>query len=158
MNMKNLTMWGIIALLVLGLFNLFQNPATITASKDLPFSTFIEELDKGNVISVDIKGNNIVGTFSNGSKFKTYSPNYPNLVEKLSSKGISFSAGPVEDKMPSLFSVLIILVSNAFINCCLDFFMRQMQGGKGGAMGFGKSKAKLLTEAQGKLLLRMLLV
>jgi len=74
MNMKNLTMWGIIALLVLGLFNLFQNPATITASKDLPFSTFIEELDKGNVISVDIKGNNIAGTFSNGSKFKTYSP------------------------------------------------------------------------------------
>ena len=107
MNMKNLTMWGIIALLVLGLFNLFQNPATITASKDLPFSTFIEELDKGNVISVDIKGNNIVGTFSNGSKFKTYSPNYPNLVEKLSSKGISFSAGPVEDKMPSFFSVLL---------------------------------------------------
>ena len=101
MNMKNLTMWGIIALLVLGLFNLFQNPATITASKDLPFSTFIEELDKGNVISVDIKGNNIAGTFSNGSKFKTYSPNYPNLVEKLTSKGVSFSAGPVEDKMPS---------------------------------------------------------
>lgn len=150
MNMKNLTMWGIIALLVLGLFNLFQNPTTITASKDLPFSTFIEELDKGNVISVDIKGNNIVGTFSNGSKFKTYSPNYPNLVEKLSSKGISFSAGPVEDKMPSFFSVLLSWFPMILLIAVWIFFMRQMQGGKGGAMGFGKSKAKLLTEAHGR--------
>jgi len=150
MNMKNLTMWGIIALLVLGLFNLFQNPATITASKDLPFSTFIEELDKGNVISVDIKGNNITGTFSNGSKFKTYSPNYPNLVEKLTSKGISFSAGPVEDKMPSFFSVLLSWFPMILLIAVWIFFMRQMQGGKGGAMGFGKSKAKLLTEAHGR--------
>ena len=150
MNMKNLTMWGIIALLVLGLFNLFQNPATITASKDLPFSTFIEELDKGNVISVDIKGNNIAGTFSNGSKFKTYSPNYPNLVEKLTSKGISFSAGPVEDKMPSFFSVLLSWFPMILLIAVWIFFMRQMQGGKGGAMGFGKSKAKLLTEAHGR--------
>ena len=56
MNMKNLMMWGIIVLLVLGLFNLFQNPDRVTASKDLPFSTFISEVDKGNITSVDIKG------------------------------------------------------------------------------------------------------
>ena len=55
MNMKNLMMWGIIALLVLGLFNLFQNPNN-TSSRDLPFSTFITEVDKGNVTSVDIRG------------------------------------------------------------------------------------------------------
>ena len=107
MNLKNLTMWGIIALLVLGLFNLFQNPATLSPSKDLPFSTFISEVDKGNVVSVDIKGNSLVGKFANGTQFRTYSPNYPNLVEKLSSKGVSFSAGPIEDKMPSFFGVLL---------------------------------------------------
>jgi cell division protease FtsH len=150
MNLKNLAMWGIIALLVLGLFNLFQNPASISSSKDLPFSNFMEEIDKGNVISVDIKGNNIEGTFANGTKFKTYSPNYPNLVEKLSSKSVSFSAGPVEDKMPSFFGVLLSWFPMLLLIAVWIFFMRQMQGGKGGAMGFGKSKAKLLTEAHGK--------
>ena len=150
MNLKNLAMWGIIALLVLGLFNLFQNPASISTSKDLPFSTFVEEIDKGNVISVDIKGNNIEGTFANGNKFRTYSPNYPNLVEKLSAKGVSFSAGPVEDKMPSFFGVLLSWFPMLLLIAVWIFFMRQMQGGKGGAMGFGKSKAKLLTEAHGR--------
>tara|TARA_B110000971_G_C20014322_1_gene503154 strand:- start:662 stop:2431 length:1770 start_codon:yes stop_codon:yes gene_type:complete len=110
----------------------------------------MEEIDKGNVISVDIKGNNIEGTFANGTKFKTYSPNYPNLVEKLSSKGVSFSAGPVEDKMPSFFGVLLSWFPMLLLIAVWIFFMRQMQGGKGGAMGFGKSKAKLLTEAHGK--------
>lgn len=150
MNLKNLSMWGIIALLVLGLFNLFQNPATISASKDLPFSTFISEVDKGNVVSVDIKGSSLEGKFANGTKFRTYSPNYPNLVEKLSSKGVSFSAGPIEDKMPSFFGVLLSWFPMLLLIAVWIFFMRQMQGGKGGAMGFGKSKAKLLTEAHGR--------
>ena len=61
MNLKNLTMWGIIVLLVLGLFNLFQNPSTMSGSKDLPFSTFMSEIDKGNITSVDIRGNEIQG-------------------------------------------------------------------------------------------------
>jgi cell division protease FtsH len=150
MNLKNLTMWGIIVLLVLGLFNLFQNPATMSGSKDLPFSTFMSEMDKGNITSVDIRGNEIQGTFSNGAKFRTYSPNYPNLVEKLNGKGVSITAGPVEDKMPSLFGVLLSWFPMILLIGVWIFFMRQMQGGKGGAMGFGKSKAKLLTEAQGR--------
>ena len=150
MNLKNLTMWGIIVLLVLGLFNLFQNPSTMSGSKDLPFSTFMSEIDKGNITSVDIRGNEIQGTFANGTKFRTYSPNYPNLVEKLNGKGVSITAGPVEDKMPSLFGVLLSWFPMILLIGVWIFFMRQMQGGKGGAMGFGKSKAKLLTEAQGR--------
>jgi hypothetical protein len=58
---------------------------------DLLFSTFLGEVEKGNILSVDIMGNSIEGTFTNGTKFRTYSPYYPNLVEKLSSKGVSFS-------------------------------------------------------------------
>ena len=152
--MKNLMMWGIIVLLVLGLFNLFQNPNRTTATKDLPFSTFITEVEKGNITSVDIKGNQIEGTFSNGAKFKTYSPNYPNLVERLADKGVAISAGPSEDKMPSFLGILLSWFPMLLLIGVWIFFMRQMQGGKGGAMGFGKSKAKLLTEAQGRVTFR----
>ena len=154
MNMKNLMMWGIIVLLVLGLFNLFQNPNRTTAIKDLPFSTFITEVEKGNITSVDIKGTQIEGNFSNGAKFKTYSPNYPNLVERLTEKGVAISAGPSEDKMPSFLGILLSWFPMLLLIGVWIFFMRQMQGGKGGAMGFGKSKAKLLTEAQGRVTFR----
>ena len=152
--MKNLMMWGIIVLLVLGLFNLFQSPDRTTAKKDLPFSTFITEVEKGNITSVDIKGNQIEGNFSNGAKFKTYSPNYPNLVERLTEKGVAISAGPSEDKMPSFLGILLSWFPMLLLIGVWIFFMRQMQGGKGGAMGFGKSKAKLLTEAQGRVTFR----
>ena len=147
-------MWVIIVLLVLGLFNLFQNPNRTTAIKDLPFSTFITEVEKGNITSVDIKGNQIEGNFSNGAKFKTYSPNYPNLVERLTDKGVAISAGPSEDKMPSFLGILLSWFPMLLLIGVWIFFMRQMQGGKGGAMGFGKSKAKLLTEAQGRVTFR----
>ena len=71
---------------------------------------------------------------------------------------MSISAAPLEEKMPSLFGVLLIMVSNVTIIAVWIFFMRQMQGGKGGAMGFGRSKAKMMNELKGKLLLMMLLV
>ena len=149
MNIKNLMMWGIIALLVLGLFNLFQNPNN-TTSRDLPFSTFVSEVDNGNVTSVDIRGSEIQGTFSNGTRFKTYSPNYPELVQKLTDKGVAISAGPSEDNMPSFFGVLLSWFPMLLLIGVWIFFMRQMQGGKGGAMGFGKSKAKLMNEIKGR--------
>ena len=149
MNIKNLMMWGIIALLVLGLFNLFQNPNN-TASRDLPFSTFVSELDKGNVTSVDIRGNEINGIFSNGTGFKTYSPNYPELVKKLTDKGVAITAGPSEDSMPSFLGVLLSWFPMLLLIGVWIFFMRQMQGGKGGAMGFGKSKAKMMNEIKGR--------
>ena len=149
MNIKNLMMWGIITLLVLGLFNLFQNPNN-TSSRDLPFSSFITEVDKGNVTSVDIRGSEVSGTFSNGTRFKTYSPNYPELVQKLTDKGVAITAGPSEDSMPSFFGVLLSWFPMLLLIGVWIFFMRQMQGGKGGAMGFGKSKAKLMNEVKGR--------
>ena len=151
MNFKNLAMWGIIVLLSVGLFNMFQNPAKMEMSNSkVSFSTFMSEVDSGRVVEVEIQGNNITGSLSDGSKFITYSPNYPNLVEKLNEKGVSIIASPVEDKMPSLLGILLSWFPMLLLIGVWVFFMRQMQGGKGGAMGFGKSKAKLLTEAQGK--------
>ena len=112
------------------------------------FPNFLNEVEAGRVVEVQIQGNNISGVLADGKSFKTYSPNYPELVDKLSSKGVSIVATPTEDKMPSLLGILLSwfpMLIGVWI-----FFMRQMQGGKGGAMGFGRSKAKLLNEAQGK--------
>jgi len=143
-------MWGVVVLLVLGLYNLFQNPGSITGKTEMPFSTFLTEVDKGNVVSVDIRGSEISGNFRDGKGFKTYSPNYPNLVEKLSAKGVSITAGPREEKGPSLWGIILSWFPMLLLIGVWIFFMRQMQGGKGGAMGFGRSKAKLLTEAHGR--------
>jgi len=150
MNLRNLMMWGVIVLLVLGLYNLFQNPGSIAGKTEMPFSTFLTEVDKGNIVSVDIRGSEISGNFRDGKGFKTYSPNYPNLVEKLSAKGVSITAGPREEKGPSLWGIILSWFPMLLLIGVWIFFMRQMQGGKGGAMGFGRSKAKLLTEAHGR--------
>jgi len=151
MNFKNLIMWGIIVLLSVGLFNMFKDPSKINATNNsVSFSKFLTEVEAGRVVEVNIQGNNISGVLSDGSKFITYSPNYPSLVENLSEKGVSIIATPTDDKMPSLLGILLSWFPMLLLIGVWVFFMRQMQGGKGGAMGFGKSKAKLLTEAQGK--------
>ena len=143
-------MWVVIVFLVLGLFNLFQNPKNTQVQNKISFSNFMEEVDNGRVVDVEMQGNNITGTLSDGKKFSTYSPNDPNLVSKLSEKGVSISASPTQEKMPSLFGILLSWFPMLLLIAVWIFFMRQMQGGKGGAMGFGKSKAKLLSEARGK--------
>ena len=150
MNFKNLIMWAIIVLLSVGLFNMFQDPRKINSENKLPFSNFLNEVDAGRVVEVKIQGNNISGVLADGKNFRTYSPNYPELVEKLSSKNVSIIATPTEDKMPSLLGILLSWFPMLLLIGVWIFFMRQMQGGKGGAMGFGRSKAKLLNEAQGK--------
>jgi cell division protease FtsH len=150
MNVKNLMMWGIIVLLVVGLFQLFQNPKQTATSSQMPFSSFLKNVEDGRVVQVKITGNNIEGILSDGSAFSTYAPNDPNLVEKLTSKGVNITAVPLEDKMPSLLGILLSWFPMLLLIGVWIFFMKQMQGGRGGAMGFGKSKAKLLSESRGK--------
>ena len=151
MNFKNLAMWGIIVFLTIGLYNMFKQPQNINQKNNISFSKFLEEVDEGRVMKVDIQGNNIKGTLSNGTSFSTYAPNDPNLVEKLSDKGVGITASPVQDKMPSLLGVLLSWFPMLLLIGVWIFFMRQMQGGKGGAMGFGRSKAKLMSELKGKI-------
>jgi len=150
MNLKNLMMWGVIVLLVAGLFQLFQNPKNSMVSDKMPFSEFLKNIDDGRVVQVEIKGNDIQGILSDGTTFNTYAPNDPNLVERLTTKGVSITASPLEDKMPSLLGILLSWFPMLLLIGVWIFFMRQMQGGRGGAMGFGKSKAKLLSESRGK--------
>ena len=152
MNVKNLAMWAIIVFLSVGLYNMFEKPDRSNLKiNNIAFSEFMSEVDSGRIVKVEIQGNNIKGLMSDGSNFSTYSPNYPNLVEILSEKEISIVATPLEAKMPSLLGILLSWFPMLLLIGVWVFFMRQMQGGKGGAMGFGKSKAKLLTEAQGKI-------
>jgi len=151
MNFKNLAMWAIIVFLTIGLYNLFKNPQnTSSQNNNITFSKFLEEVDNGRVVQVNIQGNSIKGVFSNGKNFNTYSPNDPNLIEKLTERGVSISASPIDEKMPSLLGVLLSWFPMLLLIGVWIFFMRQMQGGKGGAMGFGRSKAKLMTDIKNK--------
>ena len=152
MNLKNLIMWVIIVLLSVGLFNMFQDPNNVKTNRSsLPFSNFLNEVDAGRVVEVQIQGNNISGVLSDGKSLsKLILQIIQNLLINLSSKGVSIVASPQEDKMPSLLGILLSWFPMLLLIGVWIFFMRQMQGGKGGAMGFGRSKAKLLNEAQGK--------
>ncbi len=151
MNLKNLAMWAIIVLLTVGLYNMFKNPqGSFNQKNNIIFSEFLSEVENGRVVQVEIMGNNVNGVFSNGQKFSTYVPNDPNLIEKLSERGVSISASPLEEKMPSLLGVLLSWFPMLLLIAVWIFFMRQMQGGKGGAMGFGRSKAKLMNELKDK--------
>ncbi len=151
MNFKNLAMWAIIVFLTIGLYNMFKHPPNIQQKNNISFSEFLNEVDNGRVAQVNIKGNNISGILSDGKNFNTYAPNDPNLVEKLSNKGVGITATPIEDKMPSLLGVLLSWFPMLLLIGVWIFFMRQMQGGRGGAMGFGRSKAKLMNELKGKI-------
>ena len=151
MNFRNLAMWAVIIVLTIGLYNMFKNPQNqIQKNNNIIFSEFLEQVDNGRVVEVEIQGNNIKGIMANGENFTTYSPNDPNLIQTLTDKGVSISASPIDEKMPSLFGVLLSWFPMLLLIAVWIFFMRQMQGGRGGAMGFGKSKAKLMNEIKGK--------
>tara|TARA_Y100000590_G_scaffold33284_2_gene36475 strand:- start:976 stop:2883 length:1908 start_codon:yes stop_codon:yes gene_type:complete len=148
---KNIILWVIIGLLLVALFNLFQGSGGNRTASTISFSDFIAATEAGNVTEVKIRGNNIEGYLNDGRPFKTYSPNYPNLVDKLNESGVKITAEPSEQGMHPLLSVLLSWFPMLLLIAVWIFFMRQMQGGGGKALGFGKSKAKLLNEAVGKI-------
>ncbi|MCV0394141.1 MAG: ATP-dependent zinc metalloprotease FtsH [Rhizobiaceae bacterium] len=150
-NYRNLALWAIIAVLLIALFNLFQAPQQRGASRDIAYSEFLSELDAGRVRSVTIAGDRITGTYSDSnSSFQTYSPGDSTLVQRLEQRNVTINARPESDGSNSIFGYLISWLPMILILGVWIFFMRQMQSGSGRAMGFGKSKAKLLTEAHGR--------
>ena len=93
MNFKNLAMWAIIVFLTIGFIICLKiHNQTFQAKNQINFSEFLTEVDNGRVVQVEIKGNNINGVLSDGNNFSTYAPNDPNLIEKLSAKGVAISA------------------------------------------------------------------
>ncbi|MGE5260666.1 MAG: ATP-dependent zinc metalloprotease FtsH [Actinomycetota bacterium] len=149
-NFRNFAIWVFIGLLLVALFNLFQSPGVHVRGNEISFSQLLSEVDSGNIQDVTIAGNTITGHFTDGRNFQTYAPNDPNLVDKLNQKGVKITAKPSEDDVPSLLGVLVSWFPMLLLIAVWIFFMRQMQSGGGRAMGFGKSKAKLLTERHGR--------
>ncbi len=147
---KNLALWVIIGLLLIALFNMFQSPSTRTGQKPMAFSDFLAEVDRGQVADVTIQGQTINGHFGDGRAFSTYTPNDPNLVGTLREKNVRITAAPPEENSPSLLGVLLSWFPMLLLIGVWIFFMRQMQSGGGKAMGFGKSRARLLTEKVGR--------
>jgi cell division protease FtsH len=149
-NLRNFALWVIIVLLLLALFTLFQNPGQHTSSQDISFSQLLTEVDANHVRDVVIQGPEIHGTFTNGSSFQTYAPNDPTLVSRLYNGKVSITAKPPGDNVPWFVSLLVSWLPFIALIGVWIFLSRQMQGGAGKAMGFGKSRAKMLTEAHGR--------
>ncbi|MPY75341.1 MAG: ATP-dependent zinc metalloprotease FtsH [Alphaproteobacteria bacterium] len=147
---KNIVFLIVILVLLIGLFNLFQGSPHRSADMPVPYSTFLDKVESGDVKKVTIEGRKIGIVDNAGAHFVTNAPDDPNLVDKLVKHKIIIEAEPQEEGMPTLFAVLlnwfpILLLIGVWI-----FFMRQMQSGGGRAMGFGKSRARLLTEKTGR--------
>ncbi|MGH6780226.1 MAG: ATP-dependent zinc metalloprotease FtsH [Bradyrhizobium sp.] len=149
-NLRNFALWVIIVLLLLALFTLFQNPGQHTSSQDISFSQLLNEVDQGHVRNVVIQGHEIHGTFANGSSFQTYAPNDPTLVQRLYKSKVQITAKPPGDNVPWFVSLLVSWLPFIALIGVWIFLSRQMQGGAGKAMGVGKSRAKMLTEAHGR--------
>ena len=147
---KNLVAWAIIVVFLLAVFNLFQDKNTQTENVALPYSEFLSQVKLNNINDVIIKENNITGRFQSGESFTTYAPNDPELINKLTASGVKVSAAPLDESVSPILGMLLNWLPMLLFIGVWIFFMKQMQGGKGGAMGFGKSKAKLLTEKHGK--------
>ncbi|HER34149.1 MAG: ATP-dependent zinc metalloprotease FtsH [Halothiobacillaceae bacterium] len=147
---KNILIWVVIAVVLMTVFNSFDQRAATTNS--VPYSQFIEDVKNGRVDSVTMEGKNISGTTGSGTRFETYSPETDNraLVGDLLNNNVAINAKPPE-KPSLLMTIFIQWFPFILLIAIWIFFMRQMQGGGGrGAMSFGKSKAKLMSEDQVK--------
>ena len=148
---KNIFVWIVISLILLALFNIFKNSQMDNKSFEYSYSSFLEKTSQGQIKSVKIEGNNIYGETIDGLEFFTYSPRDPNLIEKLSEANVSIVASAEQSGMHPLLSIFLSWFPMLLLIGVWIFFMKQMQSGKGGgAMGFGRSKAKLLNENKNK--------
>ena len=146
---RNLALWVIIALLLVVLFNLFQPGGNQRAATQVAYSDFITDVNAGHVKDVNIQGRTITGVLTDNRTFQTYTPEDPLLVSRLTDKGVRVVAKPEESDNP-LLHILVNWFPMLLLIGVWVFFMRQMQSGGGRAMGFGKSRARMLTEKQGR--------
>src|SRR5450432_251261 len=147
---RNLALWVIIALLLVVLFNLFQPGVSHTNSTQIAYSDFITEVNGGRVRDVVIQGRTVSGQLNDGRTFQTYTPEDPALVKTLTDKNVRVIAKPEDSDVNPLLHYLLSWFPMLLLIGVWVFFMRQMQAGGGRAMGFGKSRARMLTEKQGR--------
>jgi len=150
-NFRNFALWGLIALLLIALFQMFQTPSGKQKTNEIAYSNFLKAVDTDRIISVTITGDQITGAYKDSSgRFTTHAPYDPELIKRLERQNIEITAKPVTDGRSGFMGMLINWLPLLLLVGVWIFIMRQMQNGQGKAMGFGKSKAKLLTESQGR--------
>jgi len=147
---RNIALWVVVALFLVVLFNVFQPSNTANNATEVAYSSFLDNVNSGQVQNVTISGHDVTGATKDGKSFETYTPDDPNLVSKLIAAGVHIDAKPQGDNMNPILKILISWAPMLLLIGVWIFFMRQMQSGGGRAMGFGKSRARLLTEKQGR--------
>ncbi|MBI5583601.1 MAG: ATP-dependent metallopeptidase FtsH/Yme1/Tma family protein [Deltaproteobacteria bacterium] len=140
---KNLALWLVISLVMIALFNLFNKPQT--TKEPVSYTDFLASVEKGEVLSVTIQGDDIQGFLVGGKKFKTFAPRDVDLIKTLRGKAVRITAKPV-DESPWYMTILISWFPMLLLIGVWIFFMRQMQAGGGKAMAFGKSRARLQSD------------
>jgi cell division protease FtsH len=150
-NFRNFAIWLVILFMLMGLFQVFQSSTRSISVSDKPYSEFVTDVDNGSVRSVVITDNTVAGKMTDGSSFETVLPQGADIITRLENRGVTITAHQPEGS-PLWGALLTSWLPFLVIIGVWFFFIRQMQGGgRGGAMGFGKSRAKMLTEAQGKI-------
>jgi len=148
---KNLVLFVAMAVLLALLFNTFKDTGAV-AQKEISFSEFMRKVEEGKVAKVLMKGKNVSGEYAEeGGDFTTHVPDDSSISEKLLEKKVAIEAKP-EDNSLTLGGILLNFGPIILLFAVWIYFMRQMQGGggKGGALGFGKSRARMLNEKTGK--------
>jgi len=148
-NARNIAFWVVLFLLILALFNLFSGGQTTMSSQSISYSEFINRVESGEVASVKLDGEKAVIHGQDGSTYSTIIPKDVNVAERLVSNDVQVTAEPQEQS--GILTYVGTLLPFLILIGIWIFLMNRMQGGgRGGAMGFGKSKAKLLTEKHGR--------
>ena len=148
-RVKNLLFWVVVGLFMILLFNLFSVP-THTQEEEVIFSDFMAQLDKGEVTKVIIKANHIRAILKDGTRIRTYSAEYPDMVKVLRERNVQIEAKP-PDENPWYVNFLFTWGPFILFIGLWFFLMRQMQIGGNKALSFGKSRARLLTEERKKI-------
>ena len=147
---RNIALWVIIVLLLVTLFKMFSADTASRASRNVTYTEFMSQVEDGQVRDVVIEGRNVTGHLVGGRTFSTYTPDDPAMIDTLRAHNVAISAKPDRDGVSPIFAILLNWLPMILIIAVWIFFMRQMQGSGGKAMGFGKSRARLLTEKQGR--------
>jgi cell division protease FtsH len=148
-NMRNIAFWVVLFLLVVALFNLFSTDPSTMSAREMSYSDFVQRVENDQVTRVTIDGEKVYFTLDDGSRHQTIQPQGTDITRLLLAEGVAIEVRPQEQS--GLIALLISFLPFLLLIGVWIYFMNRMQGGgRGGAMGFGKSKAKLLTEKHGR--------
>jgi len=148
-NARNIAFWVVLFLLILALFNLFSGGQSTMSSRSISYSEFVQAIEGGEVSSATVDGEKVTFRGSDGNDYVTIVPQGAEVTERLISNDVVVNARPQEQS--GFTTLLMTFLPFLLLIGVWIYFMNRMQGGgRGGAMGFGKSRAKLLTEKHGR--------